>query len=65
IELHRFMRPDIGIRHLRRHAKIPPQSAFTTTSAFNVQAQKNPLDGGFKLCDEVTTLNSITNFLRT
>ncbi|EHM4414303.1 TPA: hypothetical protein L1K77_004836 [Escherichia coli] len=26
---------------------------------------KNPLDGGFKLCDEVTTLNSITNFLRT
>ncbi|EFZ54115.1 hypothetical protein SS323385_2906 [Shigella sonnei 3233-85] len=23
---------------------------------------KNPLDGGFKLCDEVTTLNSITNF---
>ncbi|EHX30593.1 hypothetical protein ECDEC12A_2669 [Escherichia coli DEC12A] len=26
---------------------------------------KNQLDGGFKLCDEVTTLNSITNFLRT
>ncbi len=23
---------------------------------------ENPLDGGFKLCDEVTTLNSITNF---
>ncbi len=26
---------------------------------------KKPHGGGFKLCDEVTTLNSITNFLRT
>ncbi|HFV4713095.1 TPA: hypothetical protein ACH9NW_004900, partial [Escherichia coli] len=33
----------------------------------NIETQKmeKPLDGGFKLCDEVTTLNSITNFLRT
>ncbi len=33
----------------------------------NPQAQKrqNPLDGGFKLCGEVTTLNTIQYFLRT
>ncbi len=27
--------------------------------------QQNLLTGGFKLCGEVTTLNSISNFLRT
>ncbi|AUZ14061.1 TPA: hypothetical protein HGR20_16360 [Escherichia coli] len=26
---------------------------------------KNPLDGGFKLCDEVTTLNTLHDKMRT
>ncbi|OTC80307.1 hypothetical protein AW085_14580 [Escherichia coli] len=29
------------------------------------QKRQNPLDGGFKLCDEVITLNTVTQFLRT
>ncbi|RZM99009.1 hypothetical protein D9741_21585 [Escherichia sp. E14V7] len=29
------------------------------------QKRQNPLDGGFKLCGEVTTLNRLQEFLRT
>ncbi len=37
-------------------------SGIELSANIETQKMKNQLDGGFKLCDEVTTLNSIPIF---
>ncbi len=48
----------------RNRLEVSEYSGIGLSANIETQKMEKPARGGFKLCDEVTTLNSITNFLR-